>query len=157
MCSAGRYACSVALLAVLAACSKDGGEKAADGKSNGALRAPKVKTGKADLTGKCLDNYPIEKGPDGRITACAIREEMVVGDVTCAKDSRPYLFEDGTLKNCGVKDVLKAGALQCRNGVTFDKTGQIQDCFLKVPVEHAGQTCKLRVSFGADGGVKKCE
>jgi hypothetical protein len=150
----GRYARWIAVLAVLGGCSKTGDGA---GGAKGELRAPKVKTGKVDLTGKCLDNYPIDKGADGKISACAIRDDLVVGDVTCAKSSRPYLFEDGTLKNCGVKDVLKAGPLQCRDGVTFDQTGQIQECFLRAPVEVAGRTCKLRIAFAPDGSVKTCE
>jgi hypothetical protein len=143
---------------LLAACSKqDGrsdGDKSPESKE---LKAPKVKTGKTDLAGKCLENYPIEKNSAGRITACAIKEDIVVGDVTCKQNGRPYLFDDGTLKNCGVKDVLKAGPLECRDGVTFDAQGQIQECFLKKPVEHGNKTCKLRVSFAADGSVKTCE
>ena len=159
----------IAVALSLAACGGEKSDKKKDGDSEETskkggkgddakpkkLTAPKVETGKLDLTGKCDETYPVDKGDDGKITACAINQEVTAGDVTCAKSSRPYLFDDGTLKNCGVKGVLEAGPLKCHKGVTFHKDGSIRECILKEPVEHDGKKCKT-ITFKEDGSVDNC-
>jgi hypothetical protein len=151
----------------LAACDsgKPGSSKAgamasgtAASSANGpqALTAPKVGTGKVDLSGRCDDAYAVDVEDGGIITECTLGAAFKVGDVTCAKDSRPQTYDDRSLRSCVIEGVLAAGGLECHQAVYFYPDGAIQTCQLKRPVQHLGKTCKTKVEFNTDGAFREC-
>ena len=120
------------------------------------LVAPKVQTGTVELAGFCDESYPVDKEDGGVIAECTVTRDFRIGDVTCAKDSRPQTYDDRSLRSCAVKGVLKAGGLECRDAVYFYPDGTIQTCQLVKPVKHLGTRCKTRIEFNTDGGFREC-
>ncbi len=151
--------------AALAACdgkqtgtSKPKGTAAATASASGPqpLRAPRVRTGTVELAGHCDEAYAVDVEDGGVIAECTVRDDFSVGDVTCAKDSRPQTYDDRSLRSCAVKGVLAAGGLECRDAVYFYPDGTIQTCQLAKPVRHLGKRCETRVEFNTDGGFREC-
>ncbi len=122
-----------------------------------ALTAPKVRTGKVELSGACDDSYPIDMVDGGIISECTVILDLQIGEVTCAGNSRPQTYDDRSLRSCAVKGVLVAGGLECHHAVYFYPDGTIHTCQLKRPVRHLGKTCKTSVEFNTDGTFRECE
>jgi len=170
-CALGRMGAGATLVvalgavAVLTSCDANPANKgktatgSADQSASGPqpLRAPKVRTGTVDLAGHCDENYAVDVEDGGIIAECTVTSDFQVGDVTCAKDSRPQTYDDRSLRSCAVKGVLAAGGLECRDAVYFYPDGTLQTCQLVKPVRHLGKPCKTRVEFNTDGGFRECE
>ncbi len=122
-----------------------------------ALTAPKVRTGKVEFTGRCDDAYAVDVADGGIITECTVTADVQVGEVTCAKDSRPQTYDDRSLRSCAIQGVLAAGGLECHQAVYFYPDGTIHTCQLKRPVRHLGKICKTRVEFNTDGAFRECQ